>query len=377
MTTTTTNPPRSIAAQWRQSLVHASPAYWAIQFIVAVSSVLFLWSTLAPTMTLLEGATDPMVALTIRSTIDAMLFFAATHVGIRPLLRIAYVRQTPDWRAWLGLTGWLIVLAAITVGLGALIELLELAKVSGISAIRFQAGDNTFGMALQGRLLYLIAIFNLFAAYAIWAAIYLGYKALQGRRRLQTQLREARLRQLTHQLSPHFLFNTFNSIRGLIFEDQQRAAQLVTQLSELFRVHLQHELRTEQTLEEEWHLAQCYLDIEAARLEARLRRYVELDPVCLPRKIPALSLLCLLENAIKHGIAPNREPGWLRISARPLMAGWVLEVSNSIGDASTLPSHGTGLANLRERLQLGFAERAQLHVESSADRFMVRLTLPN
>src|SRR3546814_17167922 len=83
-------------------------------------------------------------------------------------------------------------------------------------------------------------------------------------------------------------------------------------------------------------------------------------PVCLTRNIPALSLLCLVENAIKHGIAPNREPGWLRISARPLMTGWVLEVSNSIGDASKLPSHGTGLANLRERLQLEFAERAQL-----------------
>src|SRR3546814_13318560 len=105
---------------------------------------------------------------------------------------------------------------------------------------------------------------------------------------MQAQLREARLRQLTHQLSPHFLFNTFNSIRGLIFEDQQRAAQLVTQLSELFRVHLQHELRTEQTLQEEWHLAQCYLDIEAARLEARLRLQVQLEPVCLTRNIPAL-----------------------------------------------------------------------------------------
>src|SRR3546814_20936587 len=83
-------------------------------------------------------------------------------------------------------------------------------------------------------------------------------------------------------------------------------------------------------------------------------------PVCLTRNIPALSLLCLVENAIKHGIAPNREPGWLRISARPLMTGWVLAVSNSIGHASTLPSHGTGLAHLRGRLQSEFAEREQV-----------------
>ncbi len=372
-----TDMPQSIAAQWRRSLIEASPAYWAVQIVVAVSSVLFLWTMLAPALTTAENTADPMSGMLIRAALDSLLFFAATHVGIRPLLRIAYVRQTPDWRAWLGLAGWLVVLAAVTVALGVLIDSLEVTTVSSISAIRFQAGDNSFGVALQGRLFYLVAVFNLFSAYAIWAAIYLGYKALQGRRRLQTQLREARLRQLTHQLSPHFLFNTFNSIRGLIFEDPQRAAQLVTQLSELFRVHLQHTVRTEQTLEEEWHLAQCYLDIEAARLEARLRIHVELDPVCLPRRVPALSLLCLVENAIKHGIAPNRAPGWLRVSARPLLAGWVLEISNSIGAPSVLPGTGTGLANLRERLQLGFAGRAQLQVEPGVDRFVVRLTLPH
>lgn len=371
-----TPPPPSIAVQWRQSLLRASPAYWIIQCLVAVSSVVFLWIMLVPGLAPAEGMADPMSGLLIRATLDSLLFFAATHAGIRPLLRIADVRQIPGWRGWLGLAAWLLVLAAISVGLGVLIDSLDMTTGSSISAIRFQAGDNSFGVALQGHLFYLVAVFNLFSAYAIWAAIYLGYKALQGRRRLQAQLREARLRQLTHQLSPHFLFNAFNAIRGLIFEDPQRAAQLVTQLSELFRVHLQHELRTEQTLQDEWHLAQCYLDIEAARLEARLRLHIELDPVCLTRSIPALSLLCLVENAIKHGIAPNRSPGWLRISARPLMTGWLLEVSNSIGDASTLPSHGTGLANLRERLQLGFAERAQLQVESSGERFLVRLSLP-
>jgi len=373
----TTKPQPSIAAQWRRSLVQASPAYWAIQSVVAVSSVLFIWVMLAPELTTTAGSASPMSGMLMRAALDSLVFFAATHAGIRPLLRIAYVQQTPGWRGWLGLLAWLAVLAVISVAFGALIDALKVTQESSISAIRFQAGDNSFGVALQGRLFYLVAAINLVSAYAIWAAFYLGFKALQGRRRLQTQLREARLRQLTHQLSPHFLFNTFNSIRGLIFEDPHRAAQLVTHLSELFRVHLQHELRTEQTLEEEWHLAQCYLDIEAARLETRLRIHVEIDPVCLSRPIPALSLLCLVENAIKHGIAPNRAPGWLRVSARPLMAGWVLEVSNSIGEHSAMPSTGTGLANLRERLQLGFAGRAQLQIEPVTDRFTVRLSLPH
>lgn len=146
----------------------------------------------------------------------------------------------------------------------------------------------------------------------------------------------------------------------MIFEDPQRAADLVTQLSELFRFHLQHELRKEQTLAEEWQLAQRYLDLESVRLESRLRLDVDLDPVCLKRSLPALSLLCLVENAIKHGIAPNREPGQLRVRARPAADGWTLEVSNTVGVQAATLSTQTGLANLRERLALGFGDRARL-----------------
>jgi LytS/YehU family sensor histidine kinase len=198
---------------------------------------------------------------------------------------------------------------------------------------------------------------------------------LQNRRQLEQQVREARMRQLTYQLSPHFLFNAFNSIRGMIFEDRDRAAELITQLSELFRFHLSHETRTKQTLAEEWQLAKRYLDLEAIRLESRLQLHVELAQDCMHRRLPSLTLLTLVENAIKHGIAPNADGGRLSIRAGTGEPGWWLEVTNTVGTGRATHSSGTGLANLKERLALSHGASANVVTRSRAEEFGFRVEI--
>ena len=365
---------RSFAQRWLATLLRASPAYWSIQGLSLLAMVVSTFVLIEP---FANGRGPGASMLALRASLDALLFFVVTHVGIRPLLRLRYVNRNPTGADWLGLAGWLAVLAAFSLGVGLMIDHLKLTGASGVTAIRFQAGEEEIGFALRGGPMYLIAAFNLWVTYVLWCALYLGWKALQARRRLQAQLRAARMQQLTHQLSPHFLFNAFNTIRGLVFEDAQRAADLITQLSELFRFHLQHEARSRQSLQEDWQLAQRYLAIEAVRLEARLRVKADLDPVCLGRQVPSLTLLCLVENAIKHGIAPNPEGGWLRVVARPAAEGWILEVENSLGRYRAESGTRTGLANLRERLQLGFGEEARIEIEENASLFRVRLRLPN
>jgi hypothetical protein len=360
---------------WRD-LLRASPAYWSVQGVVFVGSMLLAWMALRSLNPVQQEGENAVQLFLLRNSVEALLFALMTHVGIRPALRLFFIGTTPAGPAWLGLAAWLLVVAVLSVGAGWLLDHSGWLPSPNITGIEFKSGDAAFGMALVGPHLYLVAIFNLFVTYVLWAALYLAWHAFIARRRLQAQVREARLRQLTHQLSPHFLFNAFNSIRALIFEDPQRAADLVTQLSELFRFHLQHELRKEQTLAEEWQLAERYLDLESVRLESRLRLDVDLDPICLKRQLPALSLLCLVENAIKHGIAPNREPGLLRVRARPAAEGWTLEVSNSVGAQQATLSTQTGLANLRERLALGFGDRARLQIDSLEGRFRVCLHLP-
>lgn len=161
------------------------------------------------------------------------------------------------------------------------------------------------------------------------------------------------MQQLTNQLNPHFLFNALNSIRALIFEDQQKAAHTLTQLSELFRVHLQSHLKPVSTLEDEWQIAQHYLEIEQVRLEQRLQVVLEFDGSLWQQSLPTLTLLTLVENAIKHGINPSQKPGTIEISSRRLdNRRWQLSVNNSLDAESNAQGTHTGLANLQQRLLL-------------------------
>lgn len=104
---------------------------------------------------------------------------------------------------------------------------------------------------------------------------------------------------------------------------------------------------------------------------------MDLDPVCLKRSLPALSLLCLVENAIKHGIAPNREPGQLRVRARPAADGWTLEVSNTVGVQAATLSTQTGLANCASASRWGSGDRARLQIDQPDGRSASARICPN
>ena len=361
------------ARQWISTLTDASRAYWLVQATVAFTSV-FMGVIM---LERIEGDGGlPALGFCLRTALDAGLFLLISHVGMRPMLRLRYMNRSPGWLAWLGLAGWLLLLVLITMAIGLGIDRLQLTSASSITAIRFQAGDDQMGFDLRGGPLYFLVMVNLWVSYAIWTALYLGWQAMQQRRRLLRQVQQARLAQLTHQLNPHFLFNAFNTIRGTIFEAPQQAADLVTELSELFRFHLSQSERSTHPLAEEWRLAQRYLAIEQARLEQRLQVEVHLDPACLTLQVPSLALLGLIENAIKHGIAPSPSGGLLQIRAELTGAQWFLEVRNDCPIGAGRPGTRTGLANLRERLELGYGDRAQLQIEHNEGRHLARLCLP-
>lgn len=363
----------SLLVAWRRTLFIASPAYWALQAAVFIGSIL-LSATLLQKIVGSGGASSQ--AWIARMALESWVFFLITHAGLRPALRLFFLGQVPRWPAWLGLLGWIVVLALLSLGATLAIDSLKLMQAGTITSVRFNSEGAEFGVSIEGAQFYVLAVANLASTLCVWTALYLGWHAFRQRRRLQQQVRQARLDQLTRQLNPHFLFNAFNTIRGTIFEDPQRAADLVTQLSELFRFHLSQAERSTQTLEEEWRLAQRYLAIEQARLEQRLRVNVDLDPVCLSRSLPSLALLLLVENAIKHGIAPRPEGGELLIRARPQADHWWLEVVNPLCPEAQPDGTRTGLANLRERLQLGYGDAARLELQALTTQFRARLCLP-
>ena len=133
---------------------------------------------------------------------------------------------------------------------------------------------------------------------------------------LETRLVEAQLQALQRQLHPHFLFNTLNTISGLMRTDADAADPMIDRLGDLLRMTLHTSGTQEVPLKDELDVLQKYLEIEQTRFGNRLRVDMHIEPETLDAQVPNLLLQPLVENAIRHGIAPNARPGWIAIHAR-------------------------------------------------------------
>ena len=194
------------------------------------------------------------------------------------------------------------------------------------------------------------------------------------RRRLieQHKLREltarAEVRALQAQINPHFLFNTLNVLANLIQDNPQRAERVTEQLAEVFRYALESTRRERVSLEEEVRFLQAYLEIETTRFGKRLRHHWNVDATAAKVSIVPMLLQPLVENAVRHGIAPSPEGGDLWIDAK-LHNGskLVLQVEDSgvgISARSSKPGFGVGLSNVRERLCRCYGTGAELLMEA-------------
>jgi hypothetical protein len=209
-----------------------------------------------------------------------------------------------------------------------------------------------------------------------WLAIYFVVLSVRRRRsaevdilRSQILVRESQLRSLQQQLNPHFLFNCLNSLRGMIDEDPRRAQEMVSELAGLLRAALRSDHCTTIPLADELTAVDAYLRLESVRLEERLRVHREVNPAAAMAAIPPLLLQGLVENAVRHGIAPLRDGGDLTL--RIALAGGRLQicVTNS-GALREANEAGIGLANARARLHLLYGDRAHLDLRESPAGFV-------
>lgn len=131
----------------------------------------------------------------------------------------------------------------------------------------------------------------------------------------QRLVSQAELRALQAQIHPHFLFNAFNILYGIIPRQASGARRMVLNLSEIFRYFLQSE-RTFVSLDEELRIVRAYLAIEELRLQDKLQINIDVDSDVTLESVPMLSIQPLVENAVKHGVANRPEGGAIRIRAR-------------------------------------------------------------
>ncbi|GHG63053.1 histidine kinase [Comamonas sp. JC664] len=188
---------------------------------------------------------------------------------------------------------------------------------------------------------------------------------------LQTQLAEARLQALASQLRPHFLFNALNAVATLVHSDPDAAERMLARLGDLLRHSLDSHGRQEVTLREELEALAPYLDIERTRFGPRLEVDWKLAPEVMDARVPFLALQPLVENAIRHGLAPRAGPGRIEISAEREGDALHLHVrDNGVGPPARGPARGggVGLTNLRARLATLYGPRAALELKSATPR---------
>jgi len=195
---------------------------------------------------------------------------------------------------------------------------------------------------------------------------------------LQGELAQAQLQALRMQVNPHFLFNTLNAIAVLVRGGETaKAGRTLRLLSDMLRSTFKGADVQMVPLREEIDLVERYLEIEEIRFEDRLRVEIDLDPNVSEVPVPYLLLQPLVENAVRHGIAPHAEAGVVRVTARPTTVhgrkGVELIVADSgsgfpkDGETLLAESEGVGLSTTERRLDTLYGDAHTFELGTAAE----------
>ncbi len=187
---------------------------------------------------------------------------------------------------------------------------------------------------------------------------------------------------LASQINPHFLFNTLNTVASLSRFDPEMARVVVIKLSNILR-RLLRKTDTFVPLREELEFIDDYLDIEVVRFgRDNLEIFKQVDEHTLETFVPSMLLQPIVENSIKHGIAPKLEGGRIHIRTSSREGRLVIEVEdNGIGiPEDRLPQvyvEGIGISNVHERLRVLYGADFQLDIKSQAGKgTLIRIEVP-
>jgi two-component system, LytTR family, sensor kinase len=327
------------------------------RLLLTVATVLALSSTIQSWR--LQALTDRTWALTL--TLMAQLMVLNTVYWYVPALLTPTIASIAQ-RYRLGVTNWTRTVA-VHVASAFAYSILHTAAMVITRALLFQnygRGMVPVGWWSYLQRQYLMQLDWMLATY--FCLVALGHAIAYWREaearaisaeRLQTRLAEAHLQTLQRQLQPHFLFNTLHTISSLMRSDIEAADQMIDRLSDLLRTSLRSKTQ-EVSVREELEILQSYLSIEQTRFRDRLSVGIDVEPDVLDARVPHLLLQPLVENAVRHGIAPRARPG--RIDIRVFRRDGQLEIEvQDSGDG--LPpdrllalNDGVGLGNTRARL---------------------------
>jgi two-component system LytT family sensor kinase len=272
---------------------------------------------------------------------------------------------------------WQVVLLAAPVALQLLQQVIANRWPKRLYAL---TPDNTFETVM----VYLGTILCITTPIKIWNDARIEHRV----REQEKLLMKARIDALTNQINPHFLFNTLASISSLVRTKPEAARTLILKLSSMLRRRLRHD-EPFVSLRDELDSVDEYLDIETVRFGPQLRIEKAISPDTLDGAVPSMILQPLVENSIKHGLAPKVGGGRIILRSRREDGRTIIEVEdnglgmsgerldqvfNGVDDGGS----GIGLRNVSERLRVIYGDHAGLELTSEPGRGTVaRIEIPD
>ena len=349
------------------------PSRWQVRpwmYAVAWLPVLTIYLTLF-------AANGMPLGLAFRGAVANVLPGAVLGVGV---LRLPRWLPSPERRRARFFTAHAALLVAFLLASGAgwmALVLLDRALFGGAMTVRMEI------RLLPWRVLNDLLVYcSLLGLGYAWHTAAAGRELAARAARAEALQARAELEAMRSQLNPHFILNTFHALVGLVRRDPAVAEAALEQLGDLLRysLRIQREGLDEVTLRDEWAFVQSYLDLERLRLEDRLRVSFEAASETLDCIVPSFALQTLVENSIRHAIAPRAAGGRLAISARQVEDRLIIRVEDDGpglgGAAPPGENHGVGLRLLRERLAALYGARARLDLEAAPGGIGAVLDLP-
>ncbi len=309
----------------------------------------------------------PSISVVVFALLSAAFMLIATHF-LRYLIRKYEWLRLPFLRLS-------VRLLLTSVGLAFLINVLNSVFIVYIANF---FGEEKFSVAV-----FFLYVFQTTIYFALWLGIYVGVYYFRNYKReeiekwkLQSAVKDAELIALKAQINPHFLFNALNNIRALILEDQMKARDMVSHLSDLLRYSIQFNDQEKVTIAEELEIVNNYLELESIHYEKRLSYEINSPDRLKNYKIPPMVIQLMVENAVKHGISQVKSGGNIIVNVSQEDIDLTLCVSNT-GSLEKKPEKGgIGIRNAIDRINLLFDQEPEFKLEQQGRMVTSTLKLP-
>jgi LytS/YehU family sensor histidine kinase len=217
------------------------------------------------------------------------------------------------------------------------------------------------------------------ANFMIWLLLYFGIKSLMLHAAIEREFQQSELKLLRSQVNPHFLFNALATIMA-VRKDEEMVSRVTQSLADYLRFSLSQESQDQflHPLGQELAALENYLLVEKIRFQEKLEARIEVSEQASAAHVPTALIQPLLENAIKYGQQTSPPPLCIAIEAR-LSAGRLLLMVENTGrwvEPEASDSTGLGIANLRKRLHLLYADQAELTFDRTASAVRARVSIP-